>query len=325
MNVLVTGATGFLGSRLCRELVDDGHRVRGLARNPPRAPLSDVEFVGGNITDPVAVSAAVRGMDAVVHLAARAHVMHDAAADPGAEYRRVNVDGTRLLLDAARRTGVSYFLFCSSVKAVGEVSTHAWNSRTIARPLDFYGVSKRDAELLVAEKLGQLASTTLRFPLVYGPGVRGNVLRLFDLIAKGWPVPVGTGANARSLLFLGNATAAIRRVLQESGASGARTPSGPFFVADGVATSTQRLVHEIANSLGVEPRTLPVPVRTLQRLARVSGLATTTRGQRALGIIGRLTASLEVDPNEFVDAFGFTPPFTMRSGLDETAAWYLSR
>ncbi len=323
MKVLVTGAAGFVGRRLCQDLSGAGHVVRALVHKSDSAGVDATEIITGDITDRAIAAAATKGVEAVVHLAGRAHVMKDRAGNPLAEYRRVNVDGTREVLDAASLSGVLYFVLASSVKAVGEMSDGAWNGATIPRPVDPYGISKLEAESLVREHSGAVSTCILRFPLVYGPGMRGNMLRLFDLIDHGWPIPVGTN-NSRSILFVGNATAAITRVLEVASASGRLLQGGPFFLADGPATSTASLVRDIGDALGTQGHTLRLPTELLRRF--VSRHQYASPGSTRLGaIINRLGGSLEVDEQEFGNAFAYTPPFTRESGLAETARWFRSQ
>jgi nucleoside-diphosphate-sugar epimerase len=323
MRVLVTGASGFVGQPLCRELATDRFTVRAFARSAPRDRQSGIaELVQGEITDERAVRAAVDGVDAIVHLAARVHVMRDTAVDPLAEFRRVNVNGTRSLAAAARDAGVKHIVFASSVKAVGDLSTTPWTSATPPFPMDAYGISKLEAEqLLLARSMDAPPRVTiLRFPLVYGPGMKGNMLRLFQLIDRGWPIPVGRPANTRSVLFVANATAAITHVLKRiSSESVQRAASRPLFVADGPGQSTAMLVQVIADALGVPGRMIPLPSGALRSAARITDRLTPSR----LGAtLDRLLGSLEVDEREFQREYDFQPPFTLQRGMEITAGWF---
>ncbi len=323
MRVLITGASGFVGQPLCRELAANYSTVRAFARDTSGMVASGAnELMPGDITDMRAVRAAVDGVDAIVHLAARVHVMRDDAADPLAEFRRVNVEGTRLLAMAARDAHVKHIVFVSSVKAVADVSVIPLTSATPPSPGDAYGASKHEAEqLLLAD--GDAAKprmTVLRFPLMYGPGMKGNMLRLFQLIAHGWPIPVGRPPNARSVLFVGNAVAAIVRALDRvANDPTSRTCSAALFVADGPGQSTAMLTQAIAAALGVPNRTIGVPSGMLRYVARISDSLSSTR----LGAtLDRLLGSLEVDEREFQREFDFQPPFTAQQGMEITAEWF---
>lgn len=323
VRVLVTGATGFVGQHLCILLAERGTTVRALLRDSSRMPLlSGVEMHRGDITDANAIRLAVRDIDVVVHLAARVHVMRDTASDPLAEFRRVNVGGSDLLATAARDAGVRSFIFASSVKAVGDASTSAWTTTTIPVPKDAYGISKRESEqMLLARSSEQFGVTVLRFPLIYGPGMKGNMLRLFRLIDRGMPVPVGTSDNRRSVLYVGNASAAISRVIDRAADHHFNSLApGPFFVADGPARSTAALATSIAIALGTSARTIRLPEKLLRRVARIGDSVTSAQ----LGAtLNRLLGSLEVDETEFEDAYDFSPPFTTEAAMDITARWFI--
>lgn len=323
MRVLVTGANGFVGQNLCAKLIARGIQVRALVRHPSAAlQQQNIELQCGDITDEAVVRAAVDCTDAIVHLAARVHIIRDKEADPLAEFRRVNVEGTRTLAAAARDERVPHFVFVSSVKAVGDASTLRWDSSTPAHPVDPYGVSKLEAEHLLLDDSRSVLPhvTVLRFPLVYGPGMKGNMLRLFRLIARGLPIPVGRSPNSRSILFVGNAVAAIDRVLDRGFLSYA-DPAGtsPLFVADGPGTSTSALVHDIAQALGTRQRTAALPHDLLGIVARMCDPLT---GGQLQASLDRLFGSLDVDEQEFERKFDFQPPYTRQQGLAITAKWF---
>jgi nucleoside-diphosphate-sugar epimerase len=305
--ILVTGSTGFIGRPLCRSLVEAGATVRGSSRQGGAHPVAGVERAQiADQLDRRVVRAAAAGADAVVHLAARVHVMRETAADPLAEFRRANVDATRVLAEEAAAVGVRHFILASTVKAVGEGNTAAWTEDTPPQPVDPYGRSKLEAEQLmreVAERRG-LGATVLRFPLVYGPEVKGNMLRLFALVDRGIPLPFGAVRNRRSMLFVGNLVAAVRSVLEES-LPGFRT----FFVTDLRDVSLPELLRLIGAALGRPARLLPVPPGLL-RLLLPSAEAE------------RLIGSLAVDGSSLARATGYRPPFTVEQGLRATAGWY---
>lgn len=320
--VLITGASGFLGGHVSRRLMASGWKVRGLVR-PGREPAPGVEPVtAADLGDAAAAARAVAGVEAVVHLAARVHVMRDTAADPLAEFRRVNVEGTRVLLDAAIAAGVRSFVLASSAKAMGEWTDAPWTEETEPRPADPYGVSKLEAERLVLERAAGTgtAATVLRLPLIYGPGVRANVLRLFDLVWRGMPLPFRGIDNRRTLLFSGNAAAAVEAVLGSPAAAGET-----FFVSDGRSVSTPMLVRMIAAALGKPARLVPLPLGLLRVSAKLGDvLARAIPFPLTSAAVARLTGSLEVDSSRLTRLTGFRPPYTMEQGLAETAAWYRS-
>lgn len=319
--VLVTGATGFLGRQLCEALHGRGIPVRGLVRDPAsRLPAGVPAAPAADLLDRAAVRRAVAGADAVVHLAARVHVMRDSAADPLAEFRRVNVEGTRVLLEEAVAAGARSFVFVSSVKAVGESGTAPWTEATPPRPVDPYGISKLEAERLVrdtAERAG-LHAPILRLPLVYGPGVKGNMLQLFGLVSRGVPLPFGAVPNRRSMVYSANVVAAIQAVLGSPSAG-----SETFFVSDGRDLTTPELVREVARALGVAPRLLRVPHVLLRAAARAGdALSLLAPFPLTSAALQRLTGSLSLDASKLGRVTGFRPPYTVEEGLRATADWY---
>lgn len=315
--ILVTGATGFVGRQLCDALVARGITVRGVARRGGEIPGASV--IASDILNRAAMVQSMRGVDAVVHLAARAHVLHEVDRDPAAAYRRANVEGTRVLLDAAASSGVSRFVFVSSVKAVGESSRTPWTSATPPRPTDAYGLSKLAAEDLVRDAGGkEMSCTVLRFPLVYGPGMRANMLRLFDAVAQRRTLPFGGIHNLRSILFTGNAVGAIQTSLAAAGGR-----EGTWFVADGPPISTAGLARAIGQSLGIDARILRIPPWCLKVAGDIGDVM-----KRMIPVpfdaaaAHRLTSSLVVDTGEFSAATGFRAPYTTAEGLALTAEWY---
>jgi nucleoside-diphosphate-sugar epimerase len=322
--VLVTGASGFLGRPVTRALLERGARVRGLAR-PGSAPLEPgVEPApAAGLHDREGLSRALAGADAVVHLAARVHVMRDAAAEPLAEFRRVNVEGTRAVLEEAIRAGARRFVFASSVKALGEGGDAVLTDDTPPAPADPYGVSKLEAERVVRElaDAARVHAPILRFPLVYGPGVRANFLRLLQLIDRGVPLPFGLVRNRRSALYAGNAAAAVVAALESPAAA-----RGTFLVSDGDDVSTPELVRRIARALGRPARLLPVPPALFAAGGRVGDLlARLVPFPLTSAAVHRLLGSLAVDSSRLARLTGFAPPFTVEQGLAATAAWYRTR
>jgi len=281
--------------------------VRGASREGGRHPVAGVERV--RVPDPLdreAVRAAVTGVDAVVHLAARVHVMRERAADPLAEFRRANVESTAVLGEEAGRAGVRQMLLASTVKAVGEGNSTPWTEDAPPAPADPYGTSKLEAERVVREAAQRhgTGAAVLRFPLVYGPAVQGNMLRLFAWVNRGVPLPFGSVANRRSMLYVGNLVAAVRAVL-ESPVGGTET----FFVSDGRDLSLPALIRMIGAALGKPARLLPVP-RSLLRL-----LLPAAEAERLIG-------SLTVDGSKLSRMTGYRAPHSVEEGLRATADWY---
>ncbi len=305
MKVMISGANGFVGRALCAHLGQ-----RGLAAVPAvRRPAGFAgESVVGEIDGATDWTAALASCDAVVHLAARVHVMHDTAHDPLALYRATNTDATLNLARQAARAGVKRFVFVSSIKVNGEGRDAAYREADAPAPEDPYAISKWEAE----QGLRQLAQETglevviLRPPLVYGPGVKANFRRLLDLVARGWPLPLGAIVNRRSLLYLGNFVDAIRVCLEHPAAAGQT-----FLIDDGRPVSTPELIRAIAQAMTRPPRLLPIPAGFL-------AFAGALLGKRAA--VERLTGSLWVDSALIRTRLGWTPPYSMAAGLAATVA-----
>ena len=284
MKVLITGASGFVGSRLCEAMRVQGHTVVAAPRNGA-APLT--------------------GVDVVVHLAARVHVMHDTAADPLVLFRAVNVDATLQLAHQAAACGVKRFVFVSSVKVNGEVTPpgRAFTEADAPNPQDAYGLSKFDAEQglrTLAETAG-LDVVIIRPPLVYGPGVKGNFAALMRAVQRGWPLPLGAVHNQRSLVALDNLVDFIGTCIAHPQAA-----NQTFLVSDGHDLSTTELVRGLALVADVPARLLPLPVWALQAGARLVG-----RGNA----VQRLCGNLQVDISKARRLLGWTPPLSVHEGL----------
>ena len=308
MRVLVTGASGFVGAAVCRELLARGHDVRAAVRHVTTAEgLSDVQQV---LIPDLAMDFDRRTLladtDVVVHLAAIAH--RDA---PESEIRRVNVDATVRLAEAAGGLA-RRFVFMSSVKVHGEDSGDgAYTETDPKRPEDAYGRSKLEAERFLADLSTRtgMELVLIRPPLVYGPGVKANFLRLLRWIDSGLPLPFATVRNRRSLIYLGNLVDAVARCVEHSRAL------GPFLVSDDEVVSTPQLVAHAARALGRPARLARVPLGALRLAGAITG-----RG----GEIRRLTGNLVVDTSRARHLLEWRPPYALDEGLAETVRWFRS-
>lgn len=311
-SILVTGSTGFVGQRLCAVLRETGLAVREAVRRAPPVAASHEAAVVGEIDERTDWRRAVENVTSVIHLAGRAHVMHDDQADPLAAYRRVNVAGTTRLAQAAAAAGVRRFVFVSSIKVNGEATTgEPFHETDVPAPLDAYGVSKHEAEEAL-KRIGRetgMEIVVVRPTLVYGPGVKGNFLSLLRWVRRGLPLPLGRCDNRRSLVGLDNLVDLLRRC-----ATDARAAGHTFLAADGEDLSTPELVRRLARVLGMKPRLLPVPVSWLRLAARVAGRP---------GVYDRLCGSLQVDIGHAHRVLGWTPPVTVDEGLAQTARWFV--
>lgn len=306
--VLVTGASGFVGSALCRRLLADGWAVRAASRTAPALPGADSVAVGeiGPDTD---WTAALAGVTHIVHCAARVHRMDDTPAEALAGHDRVNRQGTAALAAQAAAAGVKRFVFVSSVKAQGFDSapqplTEADRAPDLSDPPnDPYGASKLAAEqaLFVSAATSGMEAVAVRPVLVHGPGARGNLLRLQQAIAKGLPLPIGAVRNRRSLVGLDNLCDLLSLCLHHPAAAGQ-----VFLAADSEAVSSATLARSLAAAMQRRPLLLPVP----EPLLRLAGCLL---GRRAA--IERLCGSLEVSTAHARTVLGWTPPLTLQQGL----------
>ena len=303
--VFVTGASGFVGHALCEHLAASGHVVFPVVRR--ESGLLN-EMVIGDIGPSTDWCMTHTDSDVVVHLVARVHVMDDTAQNPLALYRATNTKATLNLARQAARVGVKRFVFISTIKVNGEGCDTPYRETDTAAPEDAYAISKWEAE----QGLWQIAAETglevviLRPPLVYGPGVKANFLRLMQTVRKGWPLPFGAIHNRRSLLYLGNFVDAIRLCVEHPAAAGQT-----FLLDDGEPVSTPELIRAVARAMGRPARLLAVPVGLLE-------LAGALLGKRAA--VARLTGSLYVDSSFIRSHLGWVPPYSMAAGLAETVA-----
>ena len=316
--VLVTGATGFVGRALCGELLRHGHVVCAALRcveDSTRMALEEVETIAvGEVNAATDWRKALAGCEAVVHLAARVHVMREEATDPLAEFRAVNAFGTENLARQAAATGVRRFVCVSTIKVNGDCTPPdaAFTEADLHLPKDPYGVSKSEAELAlhrVARETG-MEIVIVRPPLVYGPGVKGNFLTMLKALRRGIPMPFGAVSNRRSLVYLENLADALVLCATHPAATGET-----YLVSDGEDISTPELLRKLCEPLGVPLRLLPVPASVL----RIGG---TILGKS--GAFERLLGSLIVDSSKIRLELGWTPPFTLTDGLRKTAEWFKS-
>lgn len=311
--VLVTGATGFVGQTLCERLALSGHIVRAALRSDRPVPLCVSEkVVVGDIGASTDWSRALRGVDAVLHVAARAHILNDPQANSDA-YFETNARGTRGLAAQAARAGVRRLVFLSSIKVNGEGTVaRAYTSDDEPNPQDPYGSSKWLGEQYLCEVAAgsNLETAIVRSPLVYGPGVRANFLRLLGWVAKERPLPLGAVHNRRSLVSSANLADLLVRLVIHPRASGR-----VWMAADGEDLSTPGLILRIGSCMHRRVRLLPVPTPIL----RLAGLLTGKSAE-----VARLCGDLRVDITRTRNELGWIPPDTVDAGIARTVEWYLA-
>jgi UDP-glucose 4-epimerase len=288
--VFVTGASGFVGKALCEEFYK---------RNVPVTEVSRAWLA------PESMANSLPQCGTVVHLAARVHVMHDTAVDPVAAFRAVNVAGTLNLARQAVASGVKRFVFISSVKVNGEATRLGapFSVDDLPAPLDPYGVSKMEAERGLREISAQtgMELVIIRPPLVYGPGVKANFAALMRAVQKGWPLPLGSVHNQRSLVALDNLVDFIITCITHPQAA-----NQTFLVSDGHDLSTTELVRGMTQAAGLPARLLPIPVWALHAGASLLG-----KGDA----VQRLCGNLQVDISKARNLLGWVPPVSVEDGL----------
>ena len=310
--VLVTGANGFVGSALLHAMRAHGIEARAAARREVAGwPSFRIEDIDGTTS----WAGAFEGCESVVHLAARVHVMDDRSADPLAEFRKVNVEGTENLARQAASAGVRRFVYLSSIKVNGEETQpgRPFTADDPVNPSDPYGKSKAEAEA----RLRTISAETgmdvaiIRPVLVYGPGVKANFESMMRWMAQGVPLPLGATRNARSLVAVGNLVDLIITCLTHPAAA-----NQIFLVSDGEDLSTSELLRRTAKALGTTARLLPVPAWLVETGASVLG-------KRDIG--RRLCGSLQVDIAKTRTQLGWSPPLSVDRALKETADDFLLR
>ena len=347
-NLLLTGATGFVGQALSLRLEQQGFALTAAVRRPTDTLSDPIRQVPvGDLLPNTDWSQALPGVDTVIHLAARVHVMQDTATDPLAAFRNTNTAGTLNLARQAAAAGVRRFIFLSSIKVNGEhtqpgqpftlqetppnlplsgegqeTAAPLHSSPDKGRPggvsskgatLDPYGISKYEAEQGLRELAVQTSMEVviIRPPLVYGPGVKANFLSMMRWLHKGIPLPLGAIHNQRSLVALDNLVDLITICIDHPAAA-----NQTFLVSDGEDLSTTALLQRLGSALGKPTRLLPVPQRLLTASLTLLGKG---------AIAQRLCGSLQVDISKTRDLLGWVPPMSVDEALRKTAQAYLQQ
>ncbi|MBC2775036.1 NAD-dependent epimerase/dehydratase family protein [Rhizobium sp. AQ_MP] len=297
---MVTGSTGFVGSNMVQTLRSNAMNVRAISRE--KRPDTEAINSYGADTD---WSQQLKGVDCIIHLAARVHVMHETASDPIAAFREANYHATLNLARQAALSGLRRFIFVSTIKVNGERTDKGqpFTSASTPNPQDPYAISKYDAERDLFE-LGRstgMEITVVRPPLVYGPGVGGNFRLLMQWAKSGLPSVFSTIKNKRSMIFIENLTDLLRVVIHHPNAA-----NRLFLASDNETMSTHEILNHLITACGRTPRTLPIPLAALRLAGKI-----VKREQQVL----RLTESLEVDISETKHLLGWEPPVRTSDGL----------
>lgn len=312
-HVLVTGADGFIGSALCPVLEAHGLRVRRAVWKLTASQNAQHDWAAtGDIGPDTDWRSMLDGVDVVIHLANRAHIMSETTDNPLGEFRRVNTQGTLKLAEQAQAHSVRRFIFVSSIGVHGEttLSDTVLTENSLARPANDYSQSKWEAEL----GLQQLADETawdvviVRPPLVYGPGVPGNFLRLLHLVARKLPLPLGAVNNRRSFVGLSNLIDFLDVCAVHPAAA-----NQTFLISDNEDVSTPQLIRLLGQHLDISARLFPLPTSLIHWAGRLTGK------RRA---VNSLIGSLQVDSSKARQMLDWQPVKSMNDQLAQTAAWY---
>ncbi|MEZ9543706.1 UDP-glucose 4-epimerase family protein [Vibrio sp. 10N.286.48.C11] len=313
MKVILTGASGFIGSKLLEQL--PAKSTLSLGRKKPKIQSSE-QFFNLEIGSDTDYSVALRGVDVVIHLAARVHIMEDESVEPLNDYREVNTAGTLNLAKQAAESGVKRFIFISSIKANGEhtYDNNPFSFESPRLPEDFYGQSKSEAEVQLLE-LAQdtgLEVVIIRPTLVYGAGVKANFASLMNLASKGFPLPFGLiNSNKRSLVSVTNLVDLIVTCIEHP-----RAKNQVFLVSDDHDVSTSEMVREMSVACGKKNFQLPVPAWCYKFSGKLL---------KKEDVVDRLIGSLQVDISHTKETLDWTPPQSLQDGFKETADHILNK
>jgi len=315
MKCLVTGATGFVGGAVARALLkQDGAEtiVTAVRRLSSALPVEIKQVLVGDLLADTDYSAALKGVDVVIHAAARVHIMGDNAGGSLAEFRRVNVDGTLNFARQAAAAGVKRFVFISSIKVNGESTDagQAFTPNDIVTTQDAYALSKWEAEqglFDLGHKTG-MEIVVIRPPLIYGPGVKANFKKMIAWVKRGVPLPLGAAHNKRSLVALDNLVDFIVLCTHHPKAA-----NQIFLISDHEDVSTTELIQKVAKAMGKKAYLLPVPVGLMIFMAKLLGKE---------DIAYRLFGSLQVDSSKARELLDWKPVITMDEQLKKTVEDY---
>lgn len=319
--VLLTGANGFIGRALCSGLADAGYSVRAAIRETASrgdepdsiatAQSAQTVYAVGDIGAEIDWLPVLQGVDFIIHLAARAHVLKETTRDPLAAYRHVNVLATRRLAHAAARLEVRRFVYVSSAGVLGSTTPGEPFTETAApNPHSPYTLSKLEAEQALREIEDEtgLEVTIVRPVLVYGAGVGANFLRMMNWVRRGIPLPLASVTNLRSFCYVDNLVDLLIICMRHPRAAGAT-----FLASDGQDISTPALIKAIAAVLGTPARLFPAPLGLLGAVAKISGKSREFES---------LCGSLVVDSSRSRDMLQRREPFTFEDGLEKTVEWF---
>lgn len=317
MKIFITGASGFIGNHLCTKLLDSSYEVLAPIRNQKTFKnkiYKNLKFIKeDNFEFTKDYLKSLENIDCLIHCAGRSHIMKEADRNSLNMYRKVNLEKTSILAEMAAKMGVKRFIFLSSIKVNGELTkeNESFKFDDKVNPLDFYSISKFEAEEAlkeISQKTG-LEVVILRLPLVYGPGVKGNFLRLLNLINRGIPLPFDKINNSRSLVGLSNLLDLISHCINNPNAAG-----NTFLVSDDEDISTNNLINKISYAMGKPSKLFFFPKTLFIFVSKLIGKSLEAE---------RLVGSLKLDISHTKKILNWKPSFTIDSEIEKTVNWYL--
>jgi nucleoside-diphosphate-sugar epimerase len=308
IQILVTGANGFVGVPLCHALHKCGFIVRAAVRIPTAIVENAELVIVGSIDDETSWAEAVRDVDVIVHLAARVHVMNEHVADPLEAFRKTNVSATEHLARTAAACGVKRLVYVSSIKVNGELTQigQQFTEEDAPFPQDPYGISKWEAEQVlyrVAAETG-LEIVVVRPPLIYGPNAKGNFEQMLKVLARGIPLPLSRVRNVRSLIYVDNLVDGLIACAIHPAAAGQT-----YLISDGDDVSTPNLLRQLGFAMNRSVHLLPCPLIMLRLGGRLLGMSAQ---------IERLIGSLSINSTKIRHELNWVPPYSLQQGLKMT-------
>lgn len=319
MKVLVTGANGFVGRALCQLLAENtSHEIIAAVRRQTddlitASKIVEIEAIDANTN----WQAALQGVDVIVHLAGRAHVMRENADNVMAIYRTINTQGTHHLAQQAMQAGVKRFIYISSIKVNGEgqatINDASYQPDDTPNPHDAYAISKAEAESAITSLCtgSTMQYVILRPPLIYGSGVKANFLQLIKLVHSGVPLPFGCLHNQRDMIYIKNFCDVIQHCITHPQAA-----NKIYLPSDNAPVSTPALANALALAMRQKAKLLPIPMWALKTAFLLLGKTKA---------FSRLSGSLMVDSSALTQDLQWHPPYTLQQGVQATVDWFINK
>lgn len=319
MKICITGATGFIGKALCQKLIERND-VLAIVRNLNNSALKKDKKLKlieiNDINENTDLKSHFKGVDCLIHCAAKAHSMKKVTPKEIKDYQDYNVNLTYNLAEQAALANIKRIIFISSVKVNGEETriNSKFNHDDDPLPKDPYGLSKLEAEKIlrkISARYNKIEFCIIRPPLVYGPGVKGNFLNLLKLISKGLPLPLGKINNLRSLIGLDNLVDLIICCISHP-----KARNQVFLASDCEDISTTDLINKLSKHMNKSIINFPLPVF----LIRLAGKFFNKSSE-----VEKLVGFLRLDASHTRNTLGWAPPYNLDYGLSQTVNWFLKK